>query len=203
MRQMWSWLNRSGELWHDGVMSQHPSQDPSEHPGPEGLKEIAQRALPPAGAEIATPVSRGQVVRVMALLTVAFLVGALLLRVQADRIRPLDLPLPIGWEAVSADTVLAGISPQSAVRAARTADAPVGASPRVRLITLMTAGSDAPSLSGVYWLIVTDDIRPSMQIPSGDSLDVIRAFVLVDQRGGISLSVERGFSNADPTLPPD
>jgi hypothetical protein len=138
------------------------SQHPSEHPGPDGQNEVSQAALPPAGVEIATPVSRGQVLRVMALLTVAFLVGALLLRVQADRIRPLDLPLPAGWEAVSADTVLAGISPQSAVRAARTADAPVGASPRVRLITLTTAGSDAPSLSGVYWLIVTDDVRPSM-----------------------------------------
>jgi len=55
----------------------------------------------------------------------------------------------------------------------------------------------------VYWLIVTDDVRPSMEIPSGDSLDVIRAIVLVDQRGGIALAVERGFSNADPTLPPD
>jgi hypothetical protein len=196
---MWSWLNRSGELWHDGGMSQHPS----EHLGPDGQNEVTQAALPPAGVEIATPVSRGQVLRVMALLTVAFLVGALLLRVQADRIRPLDLPLPAGWEAVSADTVLAGISPQSAVRAARTADAPVGASPRVRLITLTTAGSDAPSLSGVYWLIVTDDVRPSMEIPIGDSLDVIRAIVLVDQRGGIALAVERGFSNADPTLPPD
>lgn len=199
MRQMWSWLNRSGELWHDGGMSQHPN----EHPGPDGQNEVSQAALPPAGVEIATPVSPGQVLRVMALLTVAFLVGALLLRVQADRIRPLDLPLPAGWEAVSADTVLAGISPQSAVRAARTADAPVGASPRVRLITLTTAGSDAPSLSGVYWLIITDDVRPSMEIPSGDSLDVIRAIVLVDQRGGIALAVERGFSNADPTLPPD
>ena len=78
-----------------------------------------------------------------------------------------------------------------------------GASPRVRLITLTTAGSDAPSLRGVYWLIVTDDVRPSMEIPSGDSLDVIRAYVLVDQVGGIALAVERGFSNADPTLPPD
>ncbi len=81
------------------------SQHPSEHPGPDGQNEVSQAALPPAGVEIATPVSRGQVLRVMALLTVAFLVGALLLRVQADRIRPLDLPLPAGWEAVSADTV--------------------------------------------------------------------------------------------------
>ena len=71
MRQMWSWLNRSGELWHDGGMSQHPS----EHPGPGGQDEAPQAALPPAGVEIATPVSRGQVLRVMALLTVAFLVG--------------------------------------------------------------------------------------------------------------------------------
>ena len=175
------------------------SQHPSEHPGPDGQNEVTQAALPPAGVEIAIPVSRGQVLRVMALLTVAFLVGALLLRVQADRIRPLDLPLPAGWEAVSADTVLAGISPQSAVRAARTAGAPVGASPRVRLITLTTAGSDAPSLSGVYWLIVTDDVRPSMEIPSGDSLDVIRAIVLVDQRGGIALAVERGSGVSDRT----
>ena len=95
------------------------SQHPNEHPGPDGQNEGTQAVLPPAGVEIATPVSRSQVIRVMALLTVAFLVGALLLRVQADRIRPLDLPLPAGWEAVSADTVLAGISPQSAVRAAR------------------------------------------------------------------------------------
>ena len=147
---------------------------------------------PPAGVEIATPVSRGQIVRV-----------ALLLRAQADRIRPLDLPLPAGWEAVTADTVLAGISPQSAVRAARSADAPIGATPRVRLITLTSAGADAAALSGVYWLIVTDDVRPTMEIPAGDSLDVIRAYVLVDQGGAVVLAVERGFSSADPTLPPD
>jgi hypothetical protein len=153
--------------------------------------------------EIATPVSRGQIVRVALLLATAFIVGALLLRAQADRIRPLDLPLPAGWEAVTADTVLAGISPQSAVRAARSADAPIGATPRVRLITLTSAGSDAAALSGVYWLIVTDDVRPTMEIPVGDSLDVIRAYVLVDQRGVIALAVERGFSTADPTLPPD
>jgi len=158
---------------------------------------------PPAGVEIATPVSRGQIVRVALLLTTAFIVGALLLRAQADRIRPLDLPLPAGWVAVTADTVLAGISPQSAVRAARSADAPIGATPRVRLITLTSAGSDAAALSGVYWLIVTDDVRPTMEIPVGDSLDVIRAYVLVDQRGVIALAVERGFSTADPTLPPD
>jgi hypothetical protein len=153
--------------------------------------------------EIATPVSRGQIVRVALLLATAFIVGALLLRAQADRIRPLDLPLPAGWVAVTADTVLAGISPQSAVRAARSADAPIGATPRVRLITLTSAGSDAAALSGVYWLIVTDDVRPTMEIPVGDSLDVIRAYVLVDQRGVIALAVERGFSTADPTLPPD
>jgi len=158
---------------------------------------------PPAGVEIATPVSRGQIVRVALLLATAFIVGALLLRAQADRIRPLDLPLPAGWVAVTADTVLAGISPQSAVRAARSADAPIGATPRVRLITLTSAGSDAAALSGVYWLIVTDDVRPTMEIPTGDSLDVIRAYVLVDQRGVIALAVERGFSAADPTLPPD
>jgi len=158
---------------------------------------------PPAGVEIATPVSRGQIVRVALLLATAFIVGALLLRAQADRIRPLDLPLPAGWVAVTADTVLAGISPQSAVRAARSADAPIGATPRVRLITLTSAGSDAAALSGVYWLIVTDDVRPTMEIPVGDSLDVIRAYVLVDQRGVIALAVERGFSTADPTLPPD
>ena len=158
---------------------------------------------PPAGVEIATPVSRGQIVRVALLLATAFIVGALLLRAQADRIRPLDLPLPAGWEAVTADTVLAGISPQSAVRAARSADAPIGATPRVRLITLTSAGSDAAALSGVYWLIVTDDVRPTMEIPVGDSLEVIRAYVLVDQGGAVVLAVERGFSTADPTLPPD
>ena len=147
--------------------------------------------------------SRGQIVRVALLLATAFIVGALLLRAQADRIRPLDLPLPAGWVAVTADTVLAGISPQSAVRAARSADAPIGATPRVRLITLTSAGSDAAALSGVYWLIVTDNVRPTMEIPVGDSLDVIRAYVLVDQRGVVALAVERGFSTADPTLPPD
>ena len=158
---------------------------------------------PPTGVEIATPVSRGQIVRVALLLTTAFILGALLLRAQADRIRPLDLPLPAGWEAVTADTVLAGISPQSAVRAARSADAPIGATPRVRLITLTSAGADAAELSGVYWLIVTDDVRPTMEIPAGDSLDVIRAYVLVDQDGVVALAAERGFSTADPTLPPD
>ena len=158
---------------------------------------------PPAGVEIATPVSRGQIARVALLLATAFIVGALLLRAQADRIRPLDLPLPAGWEAVTADTVLAGISPQSAVRAARSANAPIGATPRVRLITLTSAGSDDAALSGVYWLIVTDDVRPTMEIPASDSLDVIRAYVLVDQRGGVALATERGFSTADPTLPPD
>jgi len=158
---------------------------------------------PPGGVEIATPVSRGQIVRVALLLAIAFIVGALLLRAQADRIRPLNLPLPAGWVAVTADTVLAGISPQSAVRAARSAEAPIGATPRVRLITLTSAGSDAAALSGVYWLIVTDDVRPTMEIPVGDSLDVIRAYVLVDQGGVVVLAVERGFSTADPTLPPD
>jgi hypothetical protein len=184
-------------------MSNVTSQEPNGGPGGTGHERATPSGSPPAGVEIATPVSRRQVLRVALLLTAAFVVGALLLRAQADRIRPLDLPLPVGWEAVSADTVLAGISPQSAVRAARTAEAPVGASPRVRLIRLATAGSDAPSLSGVYWLIVTDDVRPSMEIPSGDSLDVIRAYVLVDQSGGLALAVERGFSSADPTLPPD
>jgi hypothetical protein len=184
-------------------MSKVASQEPSEGSGGGGHDTATPTGAPPAGVEIATPVSRRQVLRVALLLTAAFVVGALLLRAQADRIRPLDLPLPAGWEAVSADTVLAGISPQSAVRAARTADAPVGASPRVRLIRLATAGSDAPALSGVYWLIVTDDVRPSMEIPSGDSLDVIRAYVLIDQRGGVALAVERGFSRADATLPPD
>ena len=158
---------------------------------------------PPAGVEIATPVSREQIVRVALLLATAFIVGALLLRAQADRIRPLDLPRPAGWEAVTADTVLAGISPQSAVRAARSADAPIGATPRVRLIKLTSAGADAAALSGVYWLIVTDDVRPTMEIPADDSLDVIRAYVLVDQDGLVVLAVERGFSSADPTLPPD
>lgn len=147
--------------------------------------------------------TRVQVLRVAALLAATFLVGALLLRLQADRIRPLDLPLPTGWSATSADTILAGISPQSAVRAARAADAPVGATPRVRLIQLTSAGSDAVGLSGVYWLIVTDDVRPKMPIPAGDPLDVIRAYVLVDQSGSVALAVERGFSSADRTLPPD
>jgi hypothetical protein len=152
---------------------------------------------------LATPVTRGQIARVGLLLFATFLVGALLLRTQADRIRALDLPLPAGWEAVSADTILAGISPQSAVRAARLADAPVGATPRVRLITLSSGGTDAPGLSGTFWLIVTDDIRPSMEIPAGDATDVIRAYVLIDQRGGLALAVERGFAATDPTLPPD
>jgi len=158
---------------------------------------------PPEGAVLATPVTRGQIARVGLLLFATFLIGALLLRTQADRIRALDLPLPAGWEAVSADTILAGISPQSAVRAARLADAPVGATPRVRLITLSSGGTDAPGLSGTFWLIVTDDIRPSMEIPAGDATDVIRAYVLIDQRGGLALAVERGFAATDPTLPPD
>jgi hypothetical protein len=89
------------------------------------------------------------------------------------------------------------------VRAARSADAPIGATPRVRLIKLTSAGADAAELSGVYWLIVTDDVRPTMEIPAGDSLDVIRAYVLVDQSGVVVLAAERGFSSADPTLPPD
>ena len=105
--------------------------------------------------------------------------------------------------AVSSDTVLAGISPQSAVRAARSADAPVGATPRVRLITLSSGGTDAPNLKGTFWLIVTDDIRPSMEIPAGDAMDVIRAYVLIDQAGRVALAVERGFADTDPTLPPD
>jgi len=158
---------------------------------------------PPEGVVLAAPVTRGQIARVGLLLFVAFLGGALLLRSQADRIRALDLPLPVGWAAVSADTVLAGISPQSAVRAARSAEAPVGATPRVRLITLNSGGSDAPALKGTFWLIVTDDVRPTMQIPAGDALDVIRAYVLVDQKGQVALAVERGFAKADPTLPPD
>jgi hypothetical protein len=158
---------------------------------------------PPEGVELATPVTRGQIARVGLILLVTFLVGALLLRLQADRIRELDLPLPAGWAAVSADTVLAGISPQSAVRAARSADAPVGATPRVRLITLISGGTDAPDLKGTFWLIVTDDIRPSMEIPAGDAMDVIRAYVLIDQAGRVALAVERGFADSDPTLPPD
>lgn len=158
---------------------------------------------PPEGAVLAAPVTRGQIARVGLLLVVTFLVGALLLRLQADRIRPLDLPLPAGWSAVSADTVLAGISPQSAVRAARSADAPVGATPRVRLITLNSGGTDAPDLKGTFWLIVTDDVRPSMEIPAGDAMDVIRAYVLIDQAGRVALAVERGFADTDPTLPPD
>ena len=157
----------------------------------------------PRGKEIAAPVTRGQVLRVAALLASTFLVGALLLRLQADRVRPLDLPLPAGWSATSADTILAGISPQSAVRAARAADAPVGATPRVRLIQLESAGDDAFGLVGVFWLIVTDDVRPKMQIPAGDALDVIRAYVLVNQSGEVALAVERGFASSDPTLPPD
>jgi hypothetical protein len=42
-----------------------------------------------------------------------------------------------------------------------------------------------------------------MQIPAGDALDVIRAYVLVDQSGHVALAVERGFANTDPTLPPE
>ena len=166
-------------------------------------------SAPPAPQEGATalrrpePITRAQILRVGLLLVAAFVVGALLLRFQADRIRILDMPLPAGWSAVSADSVLAGVSPQSAVRAARAADAPVGASPHVRLIRLASAGSDAAGLSGVYWLIVTDDVRPTMAVPAGDSLDVIRAYVLVDQTGRVALAVERGFSTASPTLPPD
>ena len=160
-------------------------------------------ARPPEGAVLAAPVGRGQIVRVGLLLLITFLVGALLLRLQADRIRELDLPLPAGWSAVSADTVLAGISPQSAVRAARSADAPVGAAPLVRLITLSSGGTDAPNLKGTFWLIVTDDVRPSMEIPAGDAMDVIRAYVLIDQAGKVALAVERGFADTDPTLPPD
>lgn len=185
------WLNRSRELWHDGVMTAEQT--------PQGIPP----SLPPEGAVLATPVTRGQIARVGALLLVAFLIGAALLRLQADRIRALDLPLPRGWAAVSADTVLAGISPQSAVRAARSADAPVGATPRVRLITLASAGSDAAGLTGTFWLIVTDDVRPTMEIPAGDAIDVIRAYVLVDQTGAVRLAVERGFADTDPTLPPD
>ena len=156
----------------------------------------------PGGPEIGS-VSRTQLARVAFILIATFLAGALLLRAQADRIRPLDIPLPAGWSAVSADSVLAGISPQSAVRAARTAEAPVGAVPYVRLIRLLTAGSDAADLTGVYWLVVTDDVRPSMEIPAGDSLDIIRAYVLVDQQGVVQLAVERGFATSDPTLPPE
>ncbi len=156
----------------------------------------------PGGPEIGS-VSRAQLARVAFLLIATFLAGALLLRAQADRIRPLDIPLPAGWSAVSADSVLAGISPQSAVRAARTAEAPVGAVPYVRLIRLSTAGSDAADLTGVYWLVVTDDVRPSMEIPAGDSLNIIRAYVLVDQQGVVQLAVERGFATSDPTLPPE
>jgi hypothetical protein len=46
-------------------------------------------------------------------------------------------------------------------------------------------------------------VRPTMEIPVGDSLDVIRAYVLVNQDGIVVLAAERGFSRADPTLPPD
>jgi hypothetical protein len=42
-----------------------------------------------------------------------------------------------------------------------------------------------------------------MEIPAGDATDVIRAYVLIDQRGGLALAVERGFAATDPTLPPD
>ena len=73
----------------------------------------------------------------------------------------------------------------------------------MRLIRLSSAGSDAAGLSGIYWLIVTDDVRPTMAVPAGDSLDVIRAYVLVDQAGRVALAVERGFSATSPTLPPD
>ena len=73
----------------------------------------------------------------------------------------------------------------------------------VRLIQLESAGDDAFGLVGVFWLIVTDDVRPKMQIPAGDALDVIRAYVLVDQSGDVALAVERGFALSDPTLPPD
>jgi hypothetical protein len=73
----------------------------------------------------------------------------------------------------------------------------------VRLITLSSGGIDAPNLKGTFWLIVTDDIRPSMEIPAGDAMDVIRAYVLIDQTGRVALAVERGFSDTDPTLPPD
>lgn len=163
----------------------------------------ARAAKPPRGVQLATPVTRTQVVRVAALLAATFLAGAFLLRLQADRVRPLDLPLPSGWAATSADTILAGISPQSAVRAARAADAPVGATPHVRLIQLESAGDDAFGLVGTFWLIVTDDVRPKMEIPAGDALDVIRAYVLVDQQGAVALAVERGFASTDPTLPPD
>jgi hypothetical protein len=186
-----SWLNRSRELWHDGGMTS------------ETAPAATPPARPPEGAVLAAPVSRGQIVRVGLLLLITFLVGALLLRLQADRIRELDLPLPAGWSAVSADTVLAGISPQSAVRAARSADAPVGATPLVRLITLSSGGTDAPNLKGTFWLIVTDDVRPSMEIPAGDATDVIRAYVLINQAGKVALAVERGFADTDPTLPPD
>ena len=46
-------------------------------------------------------------------------------------------------------------------------------------------------------------VRPTMEIPAGDTLDVIRAYVLVDQEGVVALAAERGFSSADPTIPPD
>jgi hypothetical protein len=34
-------------------------------------------------------------------------------------------------------------------------------------------------------------------------MDVIRAYVLIDQTGRVALAVERGFADTDPTLPPD
>jgi hypothetical protein len=40
-------------------------------------------------------------------------------------------------------------------------------------------------------------------IPAGDAMDVIRAYVLIDQAGRVALAVERGFADTDPTLPPD
>jgi len=176
-------------------MTARPSTTaPGSPPPPQGGLPVARRP---------EPITRAQFARVGLLLIAAFIAGALLLRLQADRIRTLDMPLPTGWSAVSADSVLAGVSPQSAVRAARAADAPVGATPHVRLIRLNSAGSDAAGLVGVYWLIVTDDIRPTMSVPVGDSLDIIRAYVLVGQDGKVALAVERGFSSASPTLPPD
>lgn len=68
---------------------------------------------------------------------------------------------------------------------------------------MRSGGTDAPGLTGTFWLIVTDDVRPSMEIPAGDAMDVIRAYVLIDQRGNVALAVERGFADTDPTLPPD
>ena len=76
----------------------------NESPAPESAT-----VTPPAGVELATPVSRGQIVRVALLLTVAFIVGALLLTilwgggltVVASWSRPADSFPPRDWVQVS------------------------------------------------------------------------------------------------------